>query len=278
VDNFFCYYVLMKYTYIDMHSHLNLSPLWEEREVITSKMRESGVSTITVSVDFETSKRAIELAEQYPDVCIGATVGQHPNDNPEEVFEYEKYLGLAKHPKVVAIGECGLDYFRLNGSDEEKVKEIERQKKLLRTHIKLATETGLPLMIHARPSKDSRSDTYIDVLDILDDMKFTGKADFHFYVGDLETTKKIVEKGYSMSFDGPITFSSDYDEVIAYIPLEQIMAETDAPFATPMPYRGQTNYPYYVGEVYKKIAEIKKSSVTEVTEQILKNITSFFRL
>jgi TatD DNase family protein len=264
--------------YIDIHSHLNISPLWEEREAVIHTMRENGISTITVGVDFEMSERAIQLAQDYPDVCIGATVGQHPNDNPEEVFEYEKYVALAKQPKVVAIGECGLDYFRLKGSEEDKIREKERQSVLFRAHVRLATETRLPLMIHARPSKDSRSDTYIDVLDILEEEKFEGKVDFHFYVGDLETTKKIVAQGYSMSFDGPITFTDEYNEVIEYIPLEQIMCETDAPFAAPMPYRGQTNYPYYVGEVYKKIAEIKKLPETEVVEQILKNVREFYKL
>lgn len=266
--------MLMKYTYIDMHSHLNLSPLWEERENITTKMKELGIGTITVGVDFETSERAIALTKQYPDVCIGATVGQHPNDNPEEVFGYEKYLQLAQDEKVVAIGECGLDYFRLQGTEKEK--EIERQKKLLRIHIQLASETGLPLMIHARPSKGSASDTYTDVLDILEEEGFTGKVDFHFYVGDLATTKRIIAKGYSMSFDGPITFTTEYDEIIREIPLTQIMCETDAPFSAPMPYRGQTNYPYYVSEVYKKIAHIKNLPEPEVAEQVLNNVNKFF--
>ncbi len=264
--------------YIDMHSHLNLSPLWEERKEVVSKMREAGISTITVGVDFEMSERAIQLAQEYPDVCIGATVGQHPNDNRYEVFEYEKYLALAKDKNVVAIGECGLDYFRLKGTPDETAREKVRQSALFRAHVRLATETRLPLMIHARPSKDSRSDTYMDVLDILEEEKFTGKADFHFYVGDLETTKKIVAKGYSMSFDGPITFTDEYNEVIQYTPLPQIMCETDAPYATPVPYRGQTNYPYYVGEVYKKIAQIKNLPETEVTEQVVKNIQTFFQI
>lgn len=254
----------MDFKYIDIHSHLNLSPLLDDMESVISRMREKGVATITVGTDYEYSKRAIEIAEKYPDDVLGATVGLHPNDNVDELFDNEKYLVLAKNPKVIAIGECGLDYSRQN--DEETRK---RQKEIFLKHIEIAREVGKPLMIHSRPSKGNM-DAYNDALEILG--QYEGlKGNFHFYVGDLETTKKILDMGFTMSFDGPITFARDYDEVIRYIPIDRLHAETDAPFAAPAPYRGKTCEPWMVTEVVKKIAEIKNLSEEEVIDVLRKN-------
>lgn len=286
----------MQLNYIDIHSHLNLSPLLENKDQIINTLHEQGIGTITVGVDYETSKLAIEIADENPDI-LWATVGQHPNDNPDEVFNYDKYLELAKNKKVVAVGETGLDYYRLGSSskvlvnsEEQKQQEIERQKDLFKKHIELAIEVNKPLMVHARPSvakaeagspSKNSMDAYEDVLDILESCQLKAKsyklsANFHFFVGDLEIAKRIIKNNWTMSFDGPITFTNDYDEVIKSIPIENIMAETDAPFATPMPYRGQTNYPQYVEFVYKKIAEIKGISIDECKTQIFKNIKRVF--
>ncbi len=283
----------MNLNYFDIHSHLNLSPLLENKDEIINAMRQHSISTITVGVDYDTSKLAVDFANENPDI-LWATVGQHPNDNRDEVFDYAKYLELAKNDKVVAIGECGLDYFRLKparnasgtadaggGSEDEKQIEIKRQKEILIKHLQLALEVNKPLMIHARPAKDSMN-AYEDVLDILEELlgSRTSKlgVNFHFFVGDIEIAKRIVKNGWTMSFDGPITFTSDYDDVIKFIPLENIMAETDAPFASPVPYRGQTNYPQYVEHVYKKIAEIKGLDPEIVRKSILNNIKRVFRI
>jgi TatD DNase family protein len=264
----------MKFNYFDIHSHLNISPLLENKDEIINTMRQSGMGTITVGVDYDTSKLAVDFANENPDI-LWATVGQHPNDNPDEAFDYDKYLELAKNDKVVAIGECGMDYFRLKGSEDEKQIEIKRQKELFIKHINLSKEVNKPLMIHARPHANSM-DAYVDAIRILEEENFTGHANFHFFVGDTEIAKIIVEKGWTMSFDGPITFVSDYDDVIKSIPLENIMAETDAPFASPVPYRGQTNYPQYVEFIYKKIAEIKGLDPQIVQNTILNNIKRVF--
>jgi TatD DNase family protein len=254
-------------------------------------MREQGIGTITVGVDYETSKLAIELTEENPEI-LWATVGLHPNDNVEtktskagspdasgeafrEIFEYEKYLELARHEKVVAIGECGLDYFR-DQSEETKIK----QKELFKKHIELAIEVKKPLMIHSRPSKGSM-DAYENVLDILEYYKLSATSyqlsvNFHFFVGDTTIAKRIVENGWTMSFDGPITFSTDYDEVIRSIPIENIMAETDAPYASPVPYRGKTCEPWMVVEVTKKITELKGISEEEYRQAFLLNIERIF--
>lgn len=257
----------MEYSYIDIHSHLNISPISGDKENVLARMRENSVGSITVGVDYETSKSAIHLAEAEE---LWATIGLHPTDNDKEEFDYNAYKILAQHPEVVAIGECGLDYFR-NQDPEMKVK----QEALFRQHIRLAQEVGKPLMIHARPSKGTM-DAYEDVLNILESISEAPKANFHFFVGNIEIAKRILAIGGTMSFDGPITFTTDYDDVLAFVPLESMHAETDAPFAAPAPYRGQTCEPWMVVEVVKKIALIKGLPFEKVAEQLRLNANTFF--
>ena len=150
----------MDIRYIDIHSHLNLSPLSETTGVILSKMQELGVATITVGTGIETSKQAIAIAEENPGQCF-ATVGIHPCDGADEMFDPVLFETLAHNPNVVAIGETGLDYFR------EKTDELKQtQTELFEKHIELAQKTGKPLMLHVRASKGS-DDAYYDALEIL---------------------------------------------------------------------------------------------------------------
>ncbi len=258
-----------KFDYIDIHSHLNLSPLFENQDEMMVRLRENNTAAITVGVDMETSKRAIQLAEARD---LWATIGLHPTDNDKEVFDYEAYKILAHHPEVVAIGECGLDYFR---SQDPAMKQ--KQESLFREHIRLAQEVGKPLMIHARPSKGSM-DAYEEVLNILESISEAPKANFHFFVGDIAIAKRILALGGTMSFDGPITFTTDYDEVLAFVPIEHMHAETDAPFAAPVPYRGKTCEPWMVREVVQKIAEVKGLPVEQVRLQLVENAKKFFAL
>jgi TatD DNase family protein len=257
----------MQFNYFDIHSHINLKPLYEQHADILASMKEKGIGTITVGVDYETSKLAIDLAEENPEL-LWATIGLHPNDNIDEIFDYEKYLELARHEKVIAIGECGLDYFR-DQSEETKI----RQKEIFKKQIEIAIEVGKPLMLHCRPSKGSM-DAYEEALNILE--TYTVICNFHFFVGNVTIAKRIVDHGWTMSFDGPITFSSDYDEVIRSAPVENIMAETDAPFAAPIPYRGKTCEPWMVIEVIKKIAEIKGMNEEVCREAMLSNAKRVF--
>lgn len=264
--------------YFDIHSHINLKPLLDDQEGVIGRMNEAGVGTITVGVDYETSKMAIELAEKYENLY--ACVGLHPADNATEVFDYNKYLELAKHERVVAIGETGLDYFRLQVSADSFQLEKQKQKEIFKKHIELALEVGKPLMIHARPAKDSMN-AYEDVLDILESYKLKPEscnltANFHFFVGDIAIAERIVKNNWTMSFDGPITFVNEYDEVIKSIPIENIMAETDAPFATPVPYRGKTCEPHMVVQIYKKIAEIKGLDAEVCRNLINQNVVRVF--
>ena len=259
--------------YIDIHSHINLEPLFSDKEGVIDRMIENEVGTIVIGTDFEMSEKAIEIAEKYDFIYAG--VGLHPNDNLDETFDIEKYRLLAQHKKVVCIGETGLDYFRNEGEDFKI-----RQKEIFKRHIELAVELNKPLMIHARPSKGSQ-DAYIDVLDILEIYKKenpTLHANFHFFVGDLEIAKRIIENNWTVSYDGPITFSHDYDEVIKFLPIQNIMAETDAPFAAPVPHRGKTCEPFMVIEVYKKIAEIKSLDLETVVTKLGENAKRVFKI
>lgn len=257
--------------YIDIHSHLNLNQFDSDKEEVIQKLKDNNIYTITVGADYKSSVLAVELADKNDNLF--ASIGLHPSDVFVEEFNYQDMLTLASNKKVVAIGECGLDYFR-DTNEDFKIK----QKEIFKLHIKLALETNKPLMIHARPSKGTM-DAYVDALDILELVKKDNpkiNANFHFFAGDLNIAKRVVKFGFTISFDGPITFSHDYDEVIKEIPLESIMAETDSPFAAPAPYRGKRCEPQMVSEVYKKIAELKGLSEEETNKIIIGNVKRVF--
>ncbi len=257
--------------YIDIHSHLNLPQFDEDREDVIQKLKDENVSTIVVGDNYKTSIFAVELANQHENLY--ASVGLHPSEVLIEDFNYENMFFLAKQEKVLSIGECGLDYFR-NNEDYFKLK----QKEIFNLHIKLALEVNKPLMIHARPNNGTM-DAYNDVLNILESYKKDNSnlmANFHFFSGDINIAKKVISLGFTLSFDGPITFSSDYDDVIRLTPIESIMAETDSPFAAPALYRGTRSEPYMVKEVIKKIAQIKGLSEEETLIKINNNVKRVF--
>lgn len=257
---------------IDTHSHFNLSHFDEDREAAIARMRDAGVGTICVGVDEETSAKAIEIANTHDD--IWAIVGQHPTEWPEE-FDLDAFVSLAGQPKVVAIGECGLDYYR----DRERA-HMPEQKKLFETQIALAKETDLPLMLHIRP-QEGTMDAYEDALEILAAWKkqwpaMRGTA--HFFAGTTEIAQRFLDLGFHISFSGIITIFPQYEEVVRHVPLDRILPETDAPFAAPVPYRGTRNEPAYVIEIVKKIAELKKLPFEEVQAQLLQNTEELFKL
>jgi len=171
---------------------------------------------------------------------------------------------LARNPKVVAIGECGLDYYRLSDikvtlrQSSGQASDMEKQKSIFRQQIEIAQELKKPLMIHARASKGS-DDAYEDVFFECHSREGGNPLPkiFHFYAGSLAVTKKLVAAGCYFTFGGVITFTRDYDEQIKYIPMDRIMLETDAPYVAPVPYRGKRNEPSFVVEVAKKLAELK---------------------
>lgn len=261
--------------YVDIHSHLNLPEFKDDLEEVASRLRAQEITTIVVGVDKVTSARAVEIAGEYE--YIYACIGQHPTDNHAEAFDLPQYESLAAHPKVVAIGECGLDYFRLKeGIEVEK----ERQKNLFLMQIDLALAADLPLMIHARPSRGTM-DAYEDVLSILEECARDGRpvrGNVHFFVGNIAIADRFVGLGFTMSFTGVVTFAADYDTVIRHLPLTSILSETDAPFVAPAPHRGKRCEPEYVTFVAARIAEIRGEDPETVREVLAANAKSLFKI
>lgn len=281
-------------TYIDIHAHLNLGAFNDDREEVMLRTREAGVAHINVGTKQSTSEKAVKIAEAHEDVY--AIVGLHPiqttpqeHDEDEigeggapfvskgEVFNKDFYRGLCKSEKVVAIGECGLDYYR----NDPSTKEIQEAQFI--AQIELANELGLPLMIHTRDAKGNTASAnpsgrsvYDDVYDILKQYaKVPG--DIHFYAGNYAQAKKFFELGFTVSFTGVITFAKDYEETVRNAPLDMIHAETDCPFVAPVPFRGKRNEPIHVREVYKKIAEVKGLDEETVRVQLLSNAKRLFK-
>jgi len=262
----------MKYDYIDIHSHVSFSQFDSDREEVIAHMRDTNTATITVGVDFESSKRAVEVAEKYEGVY--ATVGLHPADNTKESFDVEEYASLVENKKVVAIGECGLDYYRIDSSDE---KEKDRQRGEFVKQVEFAIKYNLPLMIHGRPSQGTM-DAYEDILSVVGPFKGKVLGNIHFFVGTREISQKFFDLGFTISFSGVITFAREYDEVIKKAPLSMIMSETDAPYATPVPHRGKRNEPSHVSLITEKIANIRGEDSAKVRQQILQNAKRVFGL
>ncbi len=267
---------MSNYAFFDIHSHIHDKAFDDDRDSLLEEMKGYGVGTITVGTDIKESKNAIALAEKYPHVY--ATVGLHPNDNKDEKFEIDEYEKLARHEKVVAVGECGLDYFRIEVDD---VADKIRQKEIFKKQIELAVIVNKPLMLHGRPSKNTM-DAYEDMLDILEDSKkkygnkLRGNA--HFFAGNIDIAQRFINIGFTMSFSGVITFTKDYDDVVRFIPLTLMHAETDSPYATPIPYRGKRNSPMYVQEVVARIAVLREQPMEEVRAQLLENSKRVFNI
>jgi TatD DNase family protein len=262
--------------YVDVHSHIHDAAFDEDRDAVVSEMKEKGFATITVGTDIVESGKAIACAEKYDNVW--ATVGVHPVDNRDEEFDREAYRELLKHPKVVALGECGLDYFHLKNFEGDILADKERQKELFADQIELAAECDKPLMLHGRPNEGM--DAYEDMLHILQEAK--GKygdrvrGNSHFFVGSADIARRFGELGFTVSFSGVITFAKMYEDLVRAVPLEMMHAETDSPYAAPVPHRGKRNTPLYVEHIYEKIAELKGLEKEEVRIQLLKNASRAF--
>jgi len=283
------------FKYFDSHTHLQFAAFDNDRDEILEKTLNEGVGMVNVGTQFETSKKAIELAHKYDShplfsKFIYATVGLHPihtsksfydeselgvqKDNnkyafvsKEEIFNYDDYKELAKDPKVVAIGECGLDYFRIE-NENQKEKQIEAFEK----QILLSFEIKKPLMIHCRSA-------FTDLILILEKNKNklnNPPGIIHFFSGNKDEVIKLLNLGFYFTFGGVITFVRDYDKIIKLIPDDKILSETDAPYVAPIPYRGKRNEPRYVKEVVKKLAEIKNIKEEKINEQILENARMVF--
>lgn len=262
----------MNSKYVDAHCHIQFEQYAEDDVALIRQMKEQGVVGIVVGVDYESSQKAVTLAEKYEHLYAAA--GLHPN-HADESFGTELFHELAVHPKVVAIGECGLDYYRpIDVNDDVKNK----QKEILEKHIALAVELDKPLIIHCRPSKGTM-DAYYDLISILKEAKIKSpklRGDIHFFVGGIEEARALIALGFTLSFTAVITFARDYDVVIRAIPLTSILAETDAPYVAPIQRRGKRNDPLAVIDVVRKIAEIRGEDLETVREALLANARRMF--
>ena len=264
----------MEKNYIDIHSHLNDSRFDTDLSDALARMREANVQTIVVGTDYAMSVKAIQLAEAHPD--IWATIGLHPTDNHKEIFDTAAYEQLLAHPRVVAIGECGLDYYWPahdgwpHGEKEEKI----RQRELFEHQIAVAQKAGKPLMSHGRSTSRSM-DAYEDLLAVLKNFPSV-QGNVHFFVGNTNIATQFLDIGFTLSFTGVLTFTHDYDETARFVPLDRIMVETDAPYVAPAPYRGKRNEPAYVVETYKALAAIRDIDEEELSVAVLQNARRVF--
>lgn len=265
----------MNIRYADVHCHLQFDQYKEDDTEVISRMSEQGIVGIVVGVDYASSQKAIALAEKY--AHLYASVGLHPNHAENEFFDEKVFHALATHPKVVAIGECGLDYFR----PVEVTADIQQaQQELFKKHISLAVACDKPFIIHSRPSKGTQ-DAYHDLIEILKEAKNTSphlRGDVHFFVGGVDEARSLVDLDFTLSFTAVITFTRDYDAVINSVPLTSILSETDAPYVAPSSRRGQRNDPLSVTDVVSRIASIRGEDQETVRTTLLVNAQRLFSL
>ncbi len=262
--------------YFDAHCHIQFDQFNEDRKDLVTSLQEKGIGGLVVGVDEKSSRAAAEFVQDHPDFY--ASVGLHPNHAPGQVFDEHMYRNLLMYPNVVAIGECGLDYYR----PEDVTDELKRsQKELFERHVHLAGKTKRPLIVHARPSRGSM-DAYQDALDIIQSAKAEYgdalKGDLHFFVGDKEVAKRAFELDFTVSYTAVVTFARDYDEVIRYAPLRSLLTETDAPYVAPKERRGQRNDPSSVIEVVRTLAEIRGEDREVVRAATVENAQRLFAL
>jgi len=267
---------------IDSHAHLQFAAYDNDRQLVIERMKKKNIWAINIGSNFELSQRAVELAQQHD--FLYAAIGLHPihlfestdpseGETKPEFFEKEKFLKLAENKKVVAVGECGLDYFHNHYDFKKQQQEFIKQ-------IEFAKEIRKPLILHLRAYKNL--DAYYDALKILKESGFTKKSKnsgtVHFFSGDLNIAQQFLAIGFYISFPGVITFSNAYDKIIAELPIDRLLIETDCPYAAPVPYRGKRNEPVLVEFVAKKIAEVKNLSLGKIAEVTTENCFHLFAL
>lgn len=250
----------------DTHTHLDHPKFEGERDEIVRRAQEAGVSRIiNIGFNRETIPTTLKLAETYD--CIDAVVGWHPQDAEEMTADDLDWIeALARtHPKVVALGEMGLDYYWDTSSKEA-------QHRVFREQIRLARKLGKPIVIHNR-------DAHADVVAILKEEKaYDVGGVMHCFSGSWETAKLCLDMNFFISFGGPVTFKNAVQpkEVLAKVPMDRLLVETDAPYLTPHPYRGKRNETGYVRLVAEAAAEIKGVPFEEIAALTTANAASLF--
>ncbi len=262
---------------IDSHAHLNFKAYKEDLENVIKKTLDGNVWMINVGSQYETSKKAVEIAQKYGQ-GVYASIGLHPlhvakgkGDSKEEFFDYKEYKKIGSSSKVVAIGETGLDYFNKPKNKEKLFLFKEKQKDVFLKHLKLARELDLPVILHCRMA-------HKELIEILkkETRKKKIKGVVHCFTGSLEDMRQYLDMGFYLGFTG-IIFKLNLKEIIEKIPLDKILVETDCPYLTP-PAEDGRNEPLYVKYVIKEVADIKKADFKEVLEKTTKNTKKLFKI
>jgi TatD DNase family protein len=295
---------------LDIHAHLYWESYDADRDDVVRRAFDAGIEKmICVGTEPGDNPRAVEVAERYENVY--ASVGLHPhffnevekntnfktqkpnkaqNTNHKFQKEIQELREVAKHPKVVAIGECGLDYYRRQSTDNSQQETITEEMKAIQkegflAQMEIARELGVPLIIHTRPSAGT-VDAYEDVFELLKAKSYQLKAILHCYQGDTEITKKFLElPNVYFSFAGSITYpvkkvlvgtGDDSSEVVKLVPLDRLFVETDAPFLAPVPHRGERNEPAYAIATAEKVCELKGCSREELDQALRESFQYVF--
>lgn len=274
---------------IDSHAHVNFATYKDDFRDVLGRCQSADVRVVNVGTQFTTSQKAVDIAHEFSDMCWAA-VGTHPvhlkkgsfdyADSDEldpteihtigEEFDYAKYLKLAQDDKVVAIGEIGLDYHHFEDDDDVEALKA-KQKEVLIQFIKLANEVDKPVMIHCW-------DGYPDLLEILATHPVNKKGVIHSFIGSFKTGQKFIALGYKLGLNGMITYSDNYDKLIRETDLEELLLETDCPYLSPVPRKGERNEPTSVLDVAKKIALLKDIPLEKVAERVTMNTEVLFKL
>lgn len=251
--------------YIDSHVHLNSDVLYENLDYYIEKAHKQNVShMIVIGFDQQTNKRAIEIAEKYPNIY--ATVGYHPTEAKSiTTDDFDILKTYLNHDKVVAIGECGLDFHWDKDHEEE-------QFNVFRTQIELSKETDLPLIIHMRDATEKMFNLLEEYAPV--------KGIMHCYTGSAEMAERFLDLGLHISLGGPVTFKNAKTpkEVARVVPLDKLLIETDAPYLTPHPYRGKQNDSSYIPLIAKEIARIKSLPLEKIAQVTSDNALKLFNI
>ncbi|WP_017773900.1 TatD family hydrolase [Paraburkholderia kururiensis] len=256
--------------FVDSHCHINFEGLGDRLPQVLENMRSHDVShALCVSVDLETLPSVLDIAGTYENVY--ASVGVHPDHEEAKEPTVAELIELAQHPKVVAIGETGLDYYRLG---ERTIADMEWQRERFRNHIRAAHATGKPLIVHTRASSD-------DTLRIMEEERASGPGGvMHCFTEPWPVAERALAQNFYISLSGIVTFKSatDVQDVARRVPLERLLIETDSPYLAPVPYRGKPNEPAYVSYVGRFIAQQRDVTDAVVAQATTRNFFRLFRI
>ncbi len=251
--------------FIDTHCHLNFLQFDADRAMVIGNAKKAGVKKfINPGVDLFSSKQAIDLAQKHEGV-IFAGVGFHPYEAQQlsDVNQLETLI----NEHVVAIGECGLDYHQYKGEEARGKKE--NQKRLFDEQLRLALKHNLPVIMHCR-------DAYEDFFTIMNNLPSLPRGVIHCFSGGLQELRMAQERNFFVGIDGNVTYSKQLALIVPHIPLSMLLLETDAPYLTPIPHRGERNESKYIPTIAKTIAELQKTTIEEVQKQTTTNAHSLF--